>query len=312
MHVGLARGHFLSETGQCRPWDASADGYCRAEGCGLFVLKRLADAVAENDRILGIIKGVEVNQSGNARSITHPHAPSQMALYRKLLVSANIRPHDVSVAECHGTGTQAGDPVELEAVRAVFAQGRAADNPLHITSLKANIGHSEAASGAASLAKLVLMLRERKIPRHVSFTTLNPRIPDLASDNIRIDTELAPWDGEDGRPRIALLTNFGASGSNAALILEEYIHPLETEKLQQHSEVVVAISCKSAAAAEKRRAALIAQLEGMGDDLALLRDFAYTSRSLATHGEGEWMKDCVRNHGGRWRWSFGGMVMEVW
>ena len=240
----------------------------------MFVLKRLEDAVAENDRILAVIKGSEVNQSGNARSITHPHVPSQIALYEKLLVKSGVQPHSISVAECHGTGTQAGDPAELEAIRAVFARGRTEDDPLHITSIKASIGHAEAASGAASLAKLVLMMRHDTIPRHVSFTSLNPRIPPLSTDNIHIDTHNSPWKGRGDGKRTALLTNFGASGSNAALILEEYT---PCDKLARYSEHVVAMSCRTPEAAEKHRIALLAQLEQIGDDRARLRDFAYTS-----------------------------------
>lgn len=276
MYVGLARGHFLSETGQCRPWDSSADGYCRSEGCGLFVLKRLEDAVAENDRILGIIRGVELNQSGNARSITHPHVPTHVALYKKLVEAAGIHPHAVNVVECHGTGTQAGDPTELEGIRAVLSQGREAENPLYITSIKANIGHTEAASGAASLAKLILMMRERTIPRHPSFQRLNPRIRDLSTDHTRIPTTNTAWDSADGVPRRALLNNFGASGSNGALILEEYI-PVSPAAASDANTLVIGMSCKSVAAAEKRRAALLAQLEAIGDDPARLQDFTYTT-----------------------------------
>ncbi|RDX46456.1 ketoacyl-synt-domain-containing protein [Lentinus brumalis] len=276
MYLGLARGHFLSETGQCRPWDASADGYCRSEGCGLFVLKRLADAIAENDRILAVIRGVEVNQSGNARSITHPHIPAQTALFRKLVATTGVHPTEISVVECHGTGTQAGDPTELQAVREVFGPGRTSDNPLYVTSVKANIGHAEAASGAASLAKVILMMKNRAIPRHPSFQQLNPRIPDLAADNVRINTATVPWGSQ--RKRLALLNNFGASGSNAALILEEYFTPLPTASRQlRASGVIVGLSCRSVAAVERSRAAYIAQVEESIQDDASLQDFAYTA-----------------------------------
>lgn len=106
MYLGLARSHFLSPTGQCKSFDAAADGYCRAEGCGLFVLKRLSDAIAENDRIHGVIKGVEINQSGLAHSITHPHPETQAELFERLLTRTNTDPNTVSVVEAHGTGTQ--------------------------------------------------------------------------------------------------------------------------------------------------------------------------------------------------------------
>ena len=275
MHLGLSRAHFLSDTGQCRPWDACADGYCRSEGCGLFILKRLDDALEENDRILGVIRGIEVNQSGRAGSITHPHGPTQVALFEKVVASSGIHPHDISVVECHGAGTQAGDPVELEAIRKVFAVGRASDNPLHIMSVKTNIGHAEAASGAASLAKLLLMFREKTIPRHPSFVELNPRIPDLGVDNVLIDTVNVPWSPEGNR--LVLLNNFGASGSNAALILEEYVAPARSDAASLHTGVVVGIACKSLAAAEKMRAACVAQLKATHKDATTLSDFAYSA-----------------------------------
>lgn len=239
------------------------------------MLKRLEDAVAENDRILAVIRGSEVNQSGNARSITHPHVPAQAALFQKLVSSADVDPLDIGVAECHGTGTQAGDPAELEAIRKVFAIGRAKDNPLHITSIKANIGHAEAASGAASLAKLILMLQHRTIPRHISFKTLNPRIPDLAVDNVCIDTQSTPWTSAEGKTRLALLTNFGAAGSNSALILEEHILPPRI--CAPASDFLLGLSCKSEAAAEERRRTYLSHLEHGIHDTALFQDFMYSA-----------------------------------
>ena len=106
MYIGLDRGHFLSPTGGCRPFDASADGYGRAEGCGIFVLKKYADAIRENDRIHGVIKGIEVNQSGNSHSITHPHSETQARLFQRLFSKSNVQPSTISVVEAHGTGTQ--------------------------------------------------------------------------------------------------------------------------------------------------------------------------------------------------------------
>ncbi|KAL0577637.1 polyketide beta-ketoacyl-synthase [Marasmius crinis-equi] len=222
--IGLDRAHFLSPTGQCKPFDASADGYSRSEGCGLFVLKRLPDALAEHDNILGVIRGVEVNQSGNAHSITHPHASTQVRLFERLLAKSGVDSCRVNVIEAHGTGTQAGDPNELESIRRTFSRGRSKSNPLHVTSVKANIGHLEAASGAAGLAKLLLMLRHRAIPQLISLKKLNPSIAPLDSDHTVIDTIASPWSpSEPGTTRISMLNNFGAAGSNGALLLEEHV-----------------------------------------------------------------------------------------
>ncbi|KNZ71333.1 Conidial yellow pigment biosynthesis polyketide synthase, partial [Termitomyces sp. J132] len=172
MFLGLDRGHFLSPTGQCKSFDAAADGYSRGEGCGVFVLKRLSDAVADNDRILVVI-------SGRVHSITDPHAPTQAALLQRVLENSNIDPHRVNVIEAHGTGTQAGDTNELESNRSVSSAQLSVNNPLHITSIKANIGHLEAASGSAGHAKLLLMFQHQTIPRQISLYTLNPRITPL-------------------------------------------------------------------------------------------------------------------------------------
>ena len=224
MYIGLDRGRFLSPSGQCKPFDASADGYCRGEGCGVFVVKRLSDAIGENDRILGIIRGIEVNQSGKAQSITHPHVPTQAALFRHLLSNSGVDASSVNVVEAHGTGTQAGDKNEMRSIRQVLAVGRSPNNPLYVTSIKANIGHLEAASGCASLAKVLLMFHRQVVPRQISLRTLNPGIAPLTMDNTVIPTDNISWHPvKEGSPRTALVNNFGASGSNAAVLVEEHM-----------------------------------------------------------------------------------------
>lgn len=277
MFLGLDRGHFLSPTGQCKAFDVSADGYSRSEGVGMFVLKRLSDAVAENDNILGVIRGIEVNQSGLAHSITHPHAPTQANLFHRVLENAGVDPHRINVVEAHGTGTQAGDPNELESIRSAFAQNRPSNNPLHITSVKSNIGHLEAASGAAGLAKLLLMLRHKTIPRVISLKNLNPRIVDLSSDNTIIDTVQTAWvPSEEGKSRMALLNNFGAAGSNTAMVLEEYVAP-PVENVQAGLPVVFGISAKDLNALEALRKRVIDWVQDPKHADESLLDIAYTS-----------------------------------
>ncbi|OAX36486.1 putative polyketide synthase [Rhizopogon vinicolor AM-OR11-026] len=274
MFIGLERGHFLSPSGQCKSFDASADGYSRAEGCSLFILKRLSDAVAENDNILGVIRGVEVNQSGLAHSITHPHAPTQVALLKRLLQKSSVDASRVSVVEAHGTGTQAGDSSELESIRTVLCRARDSENPLHITSIKANIGHLEAASGAAGLAKLLLMFQHDTIPAQISLKTLNPRIASLEQDYTIIDTLPSPW-MSGTTPRIAVLNNFGASGSNGALILEEY--PKQAKASASATSYIFGISAKSREVLEDLRLRYIQWLRDARNRLIPLRDIAYTA-----------------------------------
>jgi acyl transferase domain-containing protein len=242
------------------------------------VLKRFSDARAENDRILGIIPGAEVNQSGAASSITQPHVPTQIRLFRQLLEGSGIAPEDVNVVEAHGTGTQSGDVGELESIRRVFSAGRSAENPLHITSIKANIGHLEAASGAASLAKLLLMLQHRTIPRLISLVNLNPRISELTTDHTVIDTETQQWNAaKEGSPRTALLNNFGAAGSNCALVLQEYVPPANPkESAPSTVPYIFGLSAKTEAALVSMRLRVVDWLDSAEAPNAPLSDIAYS------------------------------------
>ncbi|PBK78491.1 polyketide beta-ketoacyl-synthase [Armillaria solidipes] len=278
MFLGLDRSHFLSPTGQCKAFDASADGYSRSEGCGMFVLKRLSDAIVEDDKIWGVIRGVEVNQSGLAHSITHPHAPTQITLFKQLLENTGVDASRINVVEAHGTGTQAGDPNELESIRAVFAQKRGAKNPLHITSVKANIGHLESASGAAGLAKILLMIAHRTIPRLISLHDLNPHIAPLDTDNTIIDRDHAAWEpSPGGQTRMALLNNFGAAGSNTATLVEEFARPSPVQL--EAVPLVFGLSAKTDTALEKLRAKYISWFQSSESTDERLVDIAYTSTS---------------------------------
>lgn len=278
MYLGLDRAHFLSPTGQCKAFDKAADGYCRSEGCAAVVLKRLSDAVNENDNILGVIKGIAVNQSGLATSITHPHAPTQEKLFKKVLSKSGMRHEDVSVVEAHGTGTPAGDPNEVRGIRNVFCKGRSLGNPLHITSIKANIGHCEAASGVASLTKLLLMLKHKLVPPQSLLKELNPAIEDLATDGTVISTEPVDWTPQLGKRRTALLNNFGAAGSNAALLLQEYQSDIcgQGPELEGPVTHVFGCSARNAELLHELRETLISYLKERQDELSIA-DVCYTS-----------------------------------
>ncbi|KAI9804114.1 MAG: Type I Iterative PKS [Sarcosagium campestre] len=278
MYLGLDRAHFLSPTGQCKAFDASADGYCRSEGAGMFVLKKMSDALEENDSILGVIKGVQVNQSGNAHSITHPHAPTQGRLFETLFKKSRIDPLDISVVEAHGTGTQAGDPNELESIRSALCKGRTSANPLHITSIKANIGHCEAASGAAALAKLLLMMENRTVPAQILLQNLNPKISPLGIDGATINRQAAPWTVRESQPRLAMLNNFGAAGSNGALIVQEHISaaPKARHGYEERTTYPFGCSAKTETALSDLRDQLIAHFEASKSTISV-RDASYTS-----------------------------------
>lgn len=213
-YLDLAKAGFLSPTGQCKPFDASADGYCRAEGAGLVVLKKLQDAIKDGDSIWGVIPGVATNQGGLSSSITVPSPSAQQKLYRKVLQQSGLREDQVTYVEAHGTGTQVGDPLEMDSLRSVFASKTRHDK-LHIGSIKGNVGHSEPAAGVAGLLKVLTMLRHGKIPPQANFNLLNPKIPSLDRDGIAITRTLIPWNSSF---RAALVNSYGAAGSNGALI----------------------------------------------------------------------------------------------
>ncbi|KAK7912247.1 hypothetical protein PG985_014728 [Apiospora marii] len=219
-YFDLAKAGFLSPTGQCKPFDESADGYCRADGVCLVVLKPLRHAVADGDDIMGVIPAVATNQGGvHAPGITVPDGTCQKALYRTLLKRSGLVPDDVSYMEAHGTGTRVGDPIEMASIREVFG-GAQRKNPLYIGSLKSNIGHSETAAGVAGLLKVLAMLRHGGIPPLRGFKILNHNIPPLEPDNIVIPTNLTRW--SDQKRRIACISSYGASGSNSALLCTEW------------------------------------------------------------------------------------------
>jgi acyl carrier protein len=212
----LSGASFLSPTGPTKSFDADADGYCRGEGIGLVVLKKLSNALADNDNIQGVILSTAVAQSSNLVPITVPYSPSQTSLYRRVLKQANVSPEEVTYLEAHGTGTRIGDPQEYEGIREVFGcQGRRQE-PFHFASVKGNIGHTEGASGVAGLIKTLLMMKRGVIPRQGSFKQLNPKI--ALEPNLLIPTSSVPW---TAKTFIACVNNYGAGGSIAAVVVKE-------------------------------------------------------------------------------------------
>lgn len=217
--VVVSRGRMLAPDGRCKTFDAAADGFVRGEGCGLVVLRRLSDAIAHGDNILAVIRGSAVSHDGHSSGFTVPNGSAHQALVRQALEAAKVDPREVGYVEAHGTGTALGDPVEVQALGAVFAEGHSADRPLLIGSVKTNIGHLEAAAGIAGLIKLVLTLQHREIPPHLHFREPNPRIPWDALP-LSVPTERVPWASASG-PRIGGVSSLGASGTNAHVVAAE-------------------------------------------------------------------------------------------
>ncbi len=214
--IALAKYRMLAPDGRCKTFDAAADGFVRGEGVGVVVLKRLTDAVAAGDNILAVIRGSAVNQDGPSSGLTAPNGPAQVMVIRDALVNGEVRPADVSYVETHGTGTVLGDPIEVQALGAALGEGREADRPLWIGSLKTNVGHMEASAGIAGLIKAVLCIQHRAIPPHLHFTTPSPFIP-WERLPVRVPTVLTPWPAETGL--LAGVSSFGFSGTNAHVVV---------------------------------------------------------------------------------------------
>jgi len=212
----LQGARMLSPEARCRTFDAGADGYVRAEGCGLVVLKPLARAEADGDRILAVIRGSAANHDGASGGFTVPSGAAQEAVIRSALADAGVAPAAVSYVEAHGTGTALGDPIEMHALDAVYGDGR--DDPLLVGSIKTNIGHAEAAAGIAGLLKVVAGLGARRIPKHLHLQSLNLQIR-VSPEHVAVATDETDWRPVDGR-RIAGVSAFGASGTNVHLVVE--------------------------------------------------------------------------------------------
>ncbi|NEQ41779.1 MAG: type I polyketide synthase, partial [Okeania sp. SIO3I5] len=232
--VGLCKSRMLSFDGRCKTFDISADGFVRGEGCGIIVLKRLSDALADQDNILAVIRSSAINQDGNTSGLTVPSGPSQIAVIRKALANGGLEPADVSYIEAHGTGTSLGDPIEVEAIGTVFGKTHSQEKPLMIGSVKTNIGHTEGAAGIASFMKLVLQLQYQKIAPSLHFNQPNPYI-NWSQLPLQVSTQLTPWQ-TNGKTRIGGVSSFGFSGTNAHIILEEAPEKVKSQNLKVKSE----------------------------------------------------------------------------
>jgi thioester reductase-like protein len=257
MTVYFSRLGVLAPDGHCRSFDADARGYVRSEGCGALVLRRLHDAERDGDPIVGVIRGSAVNSNGRGNGLTAPNRAAQVTVIRRALAAAGIEPAQVGYVEAFGSATTQGDAVELRALGDVFAGRQAGDLP--IASLKSNIGHAEAASGAASLIKALLCLDHAELPPSLNYARPNQAIAD-GSTPVRVLQALETFATE--RPRIAGVSGFGFGGTNAHVVLEAApARPVST----QPGPHLITLSARSAAALDRRRADLIALLDARPD-----------------------------------------------
>jgi acyl transferase domain-containing protein/SAM-dependent methyltransferase/acyl carrier protein len=261
--IALTKAHMLAPDGRCKTFAASADGFARGEGCGVLVLKRLDDAQADGDRVLAVIRGTAANQDGRSGGLTVPNGPSQEAVIRAALEDGGVSAHDVGYVEAHGTGTTLGDPIEVRALGNALAAGRSAGDPLIIGSVKTNLGHLESAAGVAGVMKVILSLLHERIPPHLHFNEPSPHIA-WSAHPVKVEAQGRAWP-RGKRPRIAGVSSFGFSGTNAHVVIEEPPAPSSTPLAAPRALHCLPLSARSDAAlreAARRHAASVSSLDG--------------------------------------------------
>ncbi len=278
--VSMSKSHALAADGHSKTFDAAADGYARGEGAGAIILKRLSDALADGDNILALIKGSAINHDGKSSGLTVPNGQAQQAVIRSALEDAGgVEPQAVHYVETHGTGTQLGDPIEVRALAAALGKDRPKDHPLVLASVKANIGHLEAAAGMAGLIKVILTFQNEKIPAQVHFKDPNPNIEwDILPVKVAGQNEI--WQRSDA-PRLAGVNAFGFSGTNAHILLEEAplraAEAVEAERPQQ----VLTLSANDEYALKELATRFTSYFETHPN--TRLEDITFTANSRRTH-----------------------------
>ncbi|MEM7127079.1 MAG: SDR family NAD(P)-dependent oxidoreductase [Chloroflexota bacterium] len=279
--INFSKARMLSPDGRCKTFDAGANGYVRGEGCGMVLLKRLSDAQADGDNILAIVRGSAINQDGHTSGLTVPNGPAQQAVIRQALADGNLLPDQVTLIEAHGTGTSLGDPVEMGALGEVFGER---DTPLYVGSVKTNMGHLEASAGIAGFIKAVLTLQHREIPPHLNFHQPSPRI-DWDQLSVTIPTQLTPWTAQQ---RVAGISSFGFSGTNAHVVVEERPPQPAPQPNAEEQDAIDERPLHLLTLSAKSNSALQALAHQMAETLATdnnvsLADICYTANSGRTH-----------------------------
>lgn len=281
--VAESQLQMLAPDGRSKAFDSRADGFGRGEGCGVVILKRLADAVRDGDRVLAAIRGSAINQDGRTNGLTAPNGLSQQRLLRSALKDGGVSAAQVGYVEAHGTGTPLGDPIEVEALAAVMGAEKRS-SPCVLGAVKANIGHLEGAAGIAGIIKTVLVLKNGYLPPVANLKSLNPHLA-LEGSGLSIPMHGQPWQ-RAGR-RFAGVSGYGFSGSNAHVILEEApedpspADPSAEAKKDPANPILVAVSAQTPEALRGLARAYAERIECAGRHE--LRDISYTSTVRRTH-----------------------------
>jgi acyl transferase domain-containing protein/NAD(P)-dependent dehydrogenase (short-subunit alcohol dehydrogenase family)/acyl carrier protein len=280
--VSLSKVGFMAPDGRCKTFDELADGFGRGEGCAVVVLKRLADAVADGDRVLAVVRGSAVNSDGHSTLLAAPNGLAQQAMVREALSNAQLEAGRIGFVEAHGTGTALGDPIEVEALAATVGQPAPGAGTCYVGAAKANIGHLEAGAGVVGLIKTVLALRHEAIPPQPNFTKLSHHIS-LDGTRLAVPTALTPWP-RGGQPRCAAVSSFGVGGTNAHVIVEEAPQlPVQASGVPADALHLLPLSAKSPEALRALAQRWAGFLTETPDALA---DVVFTAAERRTHHDG--------------------------
>jgi acyl transferase domain-containing protein len=279
----IASARLLSSDGRCKTFDARADGFVRGEGCGVLALKRLSDAQAAGDPILALVRGSATGQDGRSAGLTAPNVAAQEDVLRRALESGKVDPAWIGLIEAHGTGTALGDPIELEALKAVHGRPRPDGSRCALGSVKTNFGHLEAAAGIAGLIKAVLSLAHGTHVPHLHFRSLNPNIS-LEGTPLFIPTELTPFPAMPGQGRFAAVSSFGIGGTNAHVLLQSAPEPAcAPDPPDPGRSRLLPLSARTPAALRELALAVRGVLVAPEPIAPALRDLCFTAGARRSH-----------------------------